>query len=199
MFKYEEEIQKRVEEFDWEGQFNAINSIFHGEREEENIELIFRTFQAPLNANCRMALKKHYMYDKTGVYKKEDNSLPVMSMPVADTSNLPHDMGLYFVGMIGINPAGQKYYLVKVGYSSDVHDRVGQYASYNPMLYVGGYVRTVSEEREKVCHAYLERRAIARAQNAKEWYYVDEKTYFELCDTFSNKAEFIKIALGMVE
>lgn len=199
MYKYEEEIQKRVEEFNWEAQFNAIDSLFNGEREKENVEFIFRAFQAPLNANCRVALKKHYRYDKTGVYKKEDNSLPVMSMPVADTSKLPHDMGVYFVGMIGINPTGQKYYLVKVGFSSDVHDRVSQYASYNPMLYVGGYVRTVSEEREKVCHAYLERRAIARAQNAKEWYYVDEKTYFELCDTFSDKTEFTKIVLGMVE
>ena len=196
MYKYEEEIQNRLNNFNWEDEYQHWN---FDDDEETTTKFILFWFKSGLSQYARKIIDRDYICDAHGIYKKEKNTLPVMSMPVADTSKLPHDMGVYFVGMIGINPTGQKYYLVKVGYSSDVHDRVSQYASYNPMLYVGGYVRTVSEEREKVCHAYLEKRAIARAQNAKEWYYVDEETYFELCNTFSDKAEFTKIALGMVE
>ena len=196
MYKYEEEIQKRIEEFNWEEEYKTWN---FGDDKETTLKITFSFFKTNLSQYACKVLARDYTYDEHGIYKKETDTLPIMSMPVADTSNLPHKNGVYFIGMIGVNPDGQKYHLVKVGYSSDIHDRVSQYASYNPMLYVGGCVTYVGEEHEKICHAYLEKKAIARAQNAKEWYYVDEKTYFELCNKFSNETEFIKVILGMVE
>ena len=196
MYKYEEEIQKRIEEFNWEEEYKTWN---FSDDKETTLKITFSFFKTNLSQYACKVLARDYTYDEHGIYKKETDTLPVMSMPVADTSNLPHKNGVYFIGMIGVNPDGQKYHLVKVGYSSDIHDRVAQYASYNPMLYIGGYVNPASEEHEKICHKYLEKRAIARAQNTKEWYYVNEEMYYELCNIFSNRNEFIKIALGMVE
>ena len=70
------------------------------------------------------------------------DELPILEMPCAkfennsNWSDICDNEGLYFLGMVGINPlTEQTYYLVKIGVSDDCEKRVNQYASYNPMLF----------------------------------------------------------------
>ncbi len=130
------------------------------------------------------------------------DTLPVLEMPCATFENnssykeITDNVGLYFIGMVGINPlTKQTYYLVKIGASEDCERRVNQYASYNPMLFCskcvcpGDNTGTYSvAECETIAHNILASLACSRAQRAKEWFYVDEKTYFDLCNLCSTDA-----------
>ena len=130
------------------------------------------------------------------------DNLPVLEMPCAIFENnsiykeITDNVGLYFIGMVGINPlTKQTYYLVKIGASEDCERRVNQYASYNPMLFCskcicpGDNTGTYSvAECETIAHNILASLAYSRAQKAKEWFYVDEKTYFNLCNLCTTDA-----------
>ncbi len=151
------------------------------------------------NTNTRYANKFSPAEQKKKNYYAVNNDLPKLKMPCADTSNLPESRGLYFLGMIGINPGGTKYYLVKIGSTENISKRIKQYGTYNPMLYIGGMIENYNgclSDAETTCHEYLSEKAYAYAQNAREWYYVDEDTYYELCDTFADKEMFQAIAEG---
>lgn len=197
-YKYEEEINERIQNYHWKEMCDCFRDD-NGEVSKTALDAIFQDFRRPLLSNARRALEAYYDYDETGVHRVSEPSanwwgLPVMTMPCADYSNIPDNYkGLYFIGMIGINPDGRKYYLVKVGSSENVKNRLRQYATYNPMLYIGGIVLGDGEDN---AHNYLANRAIALAQNAREWFYVDEVTYFELCETFSDQEMFKAIVEG---
>lgn len=144
------------------------------------------------NKFIKKSSKKKTYYSVTG-------ELPKLEIPCASTEWLPEDRGLYFIGMIGVNPNGTKYYLVKVGSTENLAKRIRQYGSYNPMIYIGGILQSLDgkiSDAETACHEYLSERAYAYAQNAREWFYVSEETYYELCETFANKEMFTAIAEG---
>lgn len=198
-YKYEQEIEERIKEYPWKEMCDLMT--WDGESLNAAIlDAVFRDFKAPLKANARRALELYYTYDKDGVHKVRSSGydLPVMEMPCADSSRFPQDSGLYFVGMIGANPEGKQYYLVKVGSSENLRSRLRQYATYNPMIYIGGFCSFVDnlKEGEDNVHEYLAEEAIAIAQNSSEWFYVTEEKYYELCDTFSNWQTFKAIAEG---
>lgn len=123
--------------------------------------------------------------------------LPILEMPVAKSDE---DFGgLYFLGMIGINPQNKIYYLVKIGLAKNIKKRLHNYYGYNPMLFHNNYSLKIEDETaralaEENCHRYLTSKAYAKAQDADEWYYVDKDTYFELCETFSHQSEWHKIS-----
>jgi len=110
--------------------------------------------------------------------------------------------GLYFVGMIGITPDKKKYVLVKVGEAEGrtVASRIRDYACYNPMVYHNDCFLADNEyngrDGELNCQWYIAERAYGRGQNSHEWFYVDEETYYDLCDTFADKEMFKAIAEG---
>lgn len=117
-------------------------------------------------------------------------TLPIVDMPCADEDIA--DAGLYFLGMVGTNPITNKsYYLVKIGKARNVSERVRQYASYNPMVFTTHCIFPVEDGREeatryeRIAHNALAKVAYARAQKAKEWFYVDEETYMALCEQCS--------------
>lgn len=196
MTRYEEKINARIKEYDWTTMVEVL-AFDEEEPRKATLDCIFRDFQAPLDSNCRRALKQYYYYDKTGVHERKDlNTLPVLNMPCAEYETLPICNGVYFLGMIGTNPDGQNYYLVKVGSSGNIRNRVRQYATYNPMIYIGGYCLTNYEGAEANAHAYLRKKAYAVALHADEWFYVNEETYFELCDTFADMNMFKAIVEG---
>lgn len=198
MYKYEEEIENRIASYHWK-EMCEMFADDDGEISQTALDAIFQDFRRPLLSNARRALEAYYSYDKDGVHRVSDPGgnwwgLPVMSMPCADYSSLPDNyIGLYFIGMIGANPDGKQYFLVKVGSSTDVKNRIRQYATYNPMIFVGGIVPSRGETN---CHNYIAARAEALAQHAQEWFYVSEETYYELCETFSNTEMFYAIAEG---
>ena len=196
MTKYEEKIEARIKEFDWEKELRSVAPDDEFLR-QLCVDGVFRSFQAPLDSNCRRALKEYYYYDVTGVHKRTDlDTLPVLDMPCAEYENVPSESGVYFIGMIGTNPDGKSYHLVKIGKSDNLKVRIRQYATYNPMIYIGGYYLTKNSEAENNSHQYLRKKAYAMAMHANEWYYVDEQTYYELCDTFADEEMFAAIAEG---
>lgn len=197
MYKYEQEIEARIAKYHWNDMIELFSDE-DGNISEAALDCIYRDFRLPLSANARYGLELHYTYDKTGVHKKDEmvkDEIPTLEIDCAKSNELPRTEGVYFLGMIGINPVGEKYYLIKVGRANNIYSRVSSYATYNPMLYIGGYYETTKSDRaERYCHKYLEKYAYAKAQNANEWFYVNETTYYKLCEAFSNSAIFKVIA-----
>ena len=143
-----------------------------------------------------MKIKFPRQGDENFGYKRETYGLPTMEMPWITSDGQD---GLYFIGMIGMNPEGEPYYLVKVGRSSNIKRRIASYASMNPMIfhnnmYITEFDRDLPAETN--CHRYLAENAYAIADRTEEWFYVTEEKYFELCGIFSDKEMFTAIAEG---
>jgi len=150
-----------------------------------------------LSINTRVAIKKYYTFVEGEGYVrvKESNFFsieqifPAASLPVKEfdfANGEAEESGLYFLGMIGRNPAGEDFYLVKIGCASNIKERVNQYRSYNPMIYHNNIIYCPDgvdlRAAEKEAHKALADIALARAAHAMEWFYVDKETYFKLCD-----------------
>ena len=164
---------------------------------EPDPEIVEFCDKGHLSPNARAAIKKYYNFVEGEGYVrvKESKSFsieqifPAASLPVQefDFANGEADCsGLYFLGMIGRNPSGEDFYLVKVGCASNIKERVNQYRSYNPMIYHNNIIYCPDDidlrAAEKDAHKALADIAIARAAHAMEWFYVDKDTYFRLCD-----------------
>ena len=205
MFKYEQEIQKANKEY--QEQYRICSEAYeqmYGEKEsihpddEEMCRFLAFGFDniSNFSPNTRIAIKKYYDFVEGEGYVRVKESqmfsieqiFPAASLPVKefDFANGKTDCpGLYFLGMIGRNPAGEDFYLVKVGCASNIKERVNQYRSYNPMIYHNNIIYCPSTDlssAEKEAHKYLANIALARAAHAMEWFYVDKETYFKLCD-----------------
>ena len=197
MYKYEQEIEERITQYHWNDMIDFFTDE-DGSISDAALDCVYRDFRLPLSANARYGLELYYTYDKTGVHKKDKivkDEIPTLEIACAKPDGLPRTEGVYFLGMIGMNPTGEKYYLIKVGRANNIYSRVSSYATYNPMLYIGGYYETMQSDRaERYCHRYLEKYAYAKAQRANEWFYVNETAYYKLCEAFSNPAVFRVIA-----
>lgn len=129
------------------------------------------------------------------------NNLPTIKMSCATITERGM-RGLYFVAMMAHNPDGKNFYLVKIGKAEDIGSRMRQYASHNPMIYHNNCSLYINEGRlepyEHNCHNFLNNIAFGRAQNSLEWYYVNEKDYYTLCDLFASPSTFAAIACGKI-
>ena len=207
MFKYEEEINACLTEFNYREEWDRLEELDSGFAEI----FIPRCFAARLSPNAKTALYKYYRFTPKGLIKvgggfhggRYDNkfNLPVMEMPCAKCSY--KGSALYFIGMICKNPEEKEYYLVKVGAAKDASKRVRDYATYNPMIYNDDIILPCEEnelkEKEYNCHKYLASMAYAIAQNSNEWFYVTKENYFLLCQMFEDTTFFQMIADGEVE
>jgi len=92
--------------------------------------------------------------------------------------------GLYLLEQCAIDPhTKQIYYWVKVGQSTDIKGRMKGYACDNPahfLLDVMEFDLEEINEAERVCQILLMRKAIARGKDCREWFLIDEKTFFEI-------------------
>lgn len=173
--------------------------IAFGDVEPDDPELIetYEDEKGSLSSNARIAIKKYYTFVEGEGYVriKESNFFsieqifPAASLPVKEfdfANGKAEEAGLYFLGMIGRNPSGEDFYLVKIGCASNIKERVNQYRSYNPMIYHNNIIYCPEDidlrTAEKEAHKVLADIAIARAAHAMEWFYVDKETYFQLCD-----------------
>ena len=119
-------------------------------------------------------------------------------------SHYGDDGGLYFIGLMTIDPQENHYYLIKVGQSKDVHKRLKQYFCYNPMIYNNNNVLYIPNEwardiAENNCQAYISHFAYGIAAGGQEWFYVTKDVYFFLCSLFNDNTMFEFIAKGEVE
>lgn len=114
----------------------------------------------------------------------ELNALPFYSSDV-DTREMhfPEELrnvaGLYFLGMVNMNPNTKEiFYWVKIGIANDLYKRMGAYNTHCPMLW---HIDYLYDDNELYYHAQLAKYALARCNHNTEWFMVDEKTYFEMC------------------
>lgn len=214
IYKYEREAEERMKALDWGAEIRAAKRW--GLSDEQADEFIRTEFLEGASSALRASFAKHYRITENGVIritehkdpgegcvrchvnkKAEEYGLPVLEMPWITSDG---GWGLYFIGMIGMNPEGQSYYLVKIGRSNDIQKRISGYASMNPMIYHNNMYLTEYDvddaEAEDNCHHYLAEHAYAMADRTEEWFYVSEETYFELCSTFADKEMFKAIAEG---
>lgn len=102
------------------------------------------------------------------------------------TPHVPEECGLYLVGSTYINPfSKQTYYWIKVGMSTNLVKRLRSYRTENPMVWIADTMAVDKEDvysMERECHIILSDVAYGIARNTDEWFIVDEKTYFEICD-----------------
>ena len=208
-YKYEIEVEKRIKDLDWGAEIKAAKEF--GLNDEEADKFIRSEFLMGASPALRSSFAKNYKITEDGVIRRESTraqkpweTVPEINMECAKSDG--ETCGLYFIGMIGCTPEDKKYYLVKVGMvgkGRSIKERIKDYAGYNPMLYHANcylpqykYHTQNGNSAETNCHWYLAERAYGRAQGCREWYYVDEETYYELCDTFANEEMFKAIAEG---
>ena len=122
--------------------------------------------------------------------------------PLGNRTVIPKQAGLYLVGNVALNPTtGEVFYLVKVGMSANLYDRMKTYSTSNPMMYnidyliieddedyskVPSYRRTTLKGRkikpiEEQYHKAMEELNFAHCEYAKEWFVVSKETYLEIC------------------
>lgn len=200
-YKYQEEAAKKLKAHDWKQLYR-----YYAEMGFDDLyikKMLKKKFLEGASANLKILFDSHYEITPFGIVELEKRNpweeVPELTMPCAKA--VEEKPGLYFIGMIGITPEDKKYYMVKVGDGSKgIAKRVNTYATYNPMVYHNNCCLARDEYDsqcgESNCHWYLAERAYARAQGSHEWFYVDEETYYELCDTFADKEMFRAIAEG---
>ncbi len=136
-------------------------------------------------------------YPTGGVFYNVEN-------PMGRRESIPHCGGLYLVGNTIFNPlTGEQFFLIKVGMSTNIYDRMKSYHSQNPMMFhigykiiecdkidlskypsyrranaVGRYIKTIEEQY----HQAIESMKFCRFEYAQEWFIVDKETYMEICE-----------------
>jgi len=208
MYKYQEEFEKRYSVLPWTEWVCITKTVCEVEHISPTprrfLQMLKEQFLNGASCNLKSNFDRHYEVTLDGIKCKDKvsavDALPVLKMPCIDCDY--NGAGIYFVSMIGATPDDHKYYLIKNGKADHIKDRIKQYASHNPMIYHNNYYLPINPVNENIltiesnCHEYIARKAYARAQNTKEWFYVDEKTYYELCDIFSNPDKFRAIGNG---
>lgn len=131
-----------------------------------------------------------------------DNIFYNTENPLGNRMVIPKQAGLYLVGNVALNPTtGEVFYLVKVGMSTNLYDRMKTYSTSNPMMFnidyliieddedyskVPSYRRTTLKGRkikpiEKQYHKAMEKLNFAHCEYAEEWFVVSKETYLEIC------------------
>lgn len=203
-YKYEQEADKRIGEKDWAAVYASWKAM---DLDEELIKRMVKSeFLSGQSNLLRTSFDRNYKVTENGIERhKRDPRFPWESVPAIDmecTVSTNKKSGLYFVSMIGITPDEKKYFLVKVGEANGrtVASRIKDYACYNPMIYHNECSLSHDEYEgnngESNCQWYIANRAYGRGQNSREWFYVDEETYYDLCATFADKEMFKAIAEG---
>ena len=145
-------------------------------------------------------------YPTGGVFYNVEN-------PMGRREVIPHTGGLYLVGNTVFNPmTGEQFFMVKVGMSTNIYNRMKGYSTENPMMFhigyktincdnvdlsnypsykktnaIGKYIKSIEEQYHKV----MEERKFCRFEYAQEWFIVDKETYMEICE---KKFDFFNIA-----
>lgn len=115
-----------------------------------------------------------------------------ISRPVFDDGinyDMPSDPGLYLVGETHFNPiTGEKLYCIKCGSATNLRKRQRQYLSCNPLPFYIDYVITpgLNDEPlkvfERTIQTILKSKALAVSNHNREWFFVSETDYLEICD-----------------
>ena len=130
-------------------------------------------------------LSQYYIYFpnnhfwKDRIMKRGDRRIPKDNFQKNDVK-YPHKQGLYLIGQTIFNPiTDEKYYWVKVGWSSDLASRRAQYNTHTSMIWDIGYLTTKDIMLEYKYHDKLF--DIALHRHADEWFSVPRENYLQIC------------------
>lgn len=131
-----------------------------------------------------------------------NNTFYNIENPLGNRAVIPKQAGLYLVGNVVLNPiSGEVYYLIKVGMSANLYDRMKSYSTSNPMMFhidyliieddtdydkIPTYKRTTLKSRkikpiEEQYHKAMEDLNFTHFEYAQEWFLVSQETYLEIC------------------
>lgn len=140
-----------------------------------------------------------------------DNIFYNIENPLGNRTAIPKQAGLYLVGNVVFNPITEEtFYLIKIGMSTNLYNRMKDYSTSNPMMFhidykiieddedygniakykrtalVGKKVKSVEEQY----HRAMERLHFTHFEYAQEWFIVSKEVYFEIC---TKKFDFFTI------
>lgn len=139
-----------------------------------------------------------------------DNVFYNVENPLGNRKEIPKEPGLYLVGNTIFNPMTEtQFFLVKIGMSTNLHQRMVGYSTQNPMMFhidykiincgnynnlpgyrgknaIGREIKVI----EELYHQVMEEMNFCRCEYAQEWFIVDRETYLEICE---KKFDFFKI------
>lgn len=131
--------------------------------------------------------------------------------PLGIRKTIPKQAGLYLIGNVILNPiTNEVFYLIKIGMSTNLYDRMKTYATDNPLMFHIDYLIIEDEcdynkipyhawvphrtkrikPIEEQYHNAMEKISLAHCEYAKEWFIVSKETYFEIC---SKKFKYFNI------
>lgn len=131
-----------------------------------------------------------------------DNVFYNTENPLGSRAAIPKKGGLYLVGNVVLNPVtNEAFYLIKVGMSTNLYNRMTDYSTSNPMMFhidykiieddvdyskVASYRKTTLRGRkikpiEEQYHKAMEELNFTHFEYAKEWFIVSKEIYFEIC------------------
>lgn len=123
--------------------------------------------------------------------------------PLGRRESVPKTGGLYLIGNTIFNPlSNEQFFLIKIGMSTNLYDRMKGYSTDNPMLFHIGYkliindtdsahlprykARNVYSQKikaiEEQYHQQMKALNFCRHEYADEWFMVDKETYLEICE-----------------
>ena len=117
------------------------------------------------------------IYDNTPIYEN-----------IADPKRkeAPKTCGLYLIGNTIFNPfSNNRFYLVKVGLSTNLYNRMKAYRTMNPFIFHIDYKEIDKEEvykAETSCHIKLSKKALSRSDDADEWFILSRQNYKKICE-----------------
>ena len=96
----------------------------------------------------------------------------------------PKANGVYLIGNTLFNPhTNEQYYLVKVGESSNLYNRMKSYRTTNPMVFHIDFLETPHFTMlERQCHVLMFKNGFVLNKDTSEWFLVDRETYLEICE-----------------
>lgn len=97
----------------------------------------------------------------------------------------PKAQGVYLIGNTLFNPhTNEQYYLVKVGESSNIYNRMKSYRTTNPMVFHIDFLE-IKESAcvfEHQCHVLMFKEGFVLNKDTSEWFLVNRETYLEICE-----------------
>lgn len=99
----------------------------------------------------------------------------------------PKSTGLYLISNTLFNPfTNEQYYLIKVGESTNLQQRMKSYRTTNPMVFHIDFLEWNDKEfdvydLERECHALMLRLGFVKTKDASEWFLVSREKYLEIC------------------
>lgn len=116
----------------------------------------------------------------------DDRFIKTVKVNPQKMDEVPNTSGVYLVGSTYFNPiTDEKFYWIKVGKSTQLNNRMKQYATHNPMLWKNSFWALSKDKisrAESVCHEVLKSISVEIANNTDEWFRVSREDYLIICE-----------------